>query len=135
MCPNHTLPAIGLGLVEKIPYPPAMQEKLIARCEYLKQQFRDLLGDNGIFVYPTYPRPAPYHNQPLVLIPDFAYTGIFNVLGLPVTQVPMGLSREGVPIGVQVVANFHNDHLSLAVAKELEKAFGGWVIPGNINSQ
>lgn len=30
---------------------------------------------------------------------------------------------------VQVVANAGNDHLTIAVAQEIEKAFGGWQQP------
>jgi fatty acid amide hydrolase 2 len=54
---------------------------------------------------------------------------IFNVLGLPVTQVPLGLSKSGLPIGLQIVSGPFNDHLSIGVAEELEKTFGGWVPP------
>lgn len=32
----------------------------------------------------------------------------------------------------QVVGNLHNDHLTLAVAAELERAFGGWVSPSPV---
>jgi fatty acid amide hydrolase 2 len=135
LCPRHTLPAIGLGLVEKVKHPPAMKKKLYEKCDYLRQQLEQMLGDDGVFIYPSYPRPAPYHNQPLTLLADFAYTGIFNLLGLPSTSVPMGLGKEGVPIGFQVVASRYNDHLSMAVARELEKAFGGWVPPFEIKKQ
>lgn len=55
---------------------------------------------------------------------------IFNVLGLPVTQCPLGLSSEGLPLGFQLVAASYNDRLTLAVARYLEEAFGGWVPPG-----
>jgi len=42
----------------------------------------------------------------------------------------MGLSKaEGVPLGIQVAAGDRNDKLTVAVAIELEKAFGGWVPP------
>lgn len=46
------------------------------------------------------------------------------------TQCPLGLSKERLPLGVQVVAGKLHDHLRLAVALYLEKAFGGWVDPG-----
>jgi fatty acid amide hydrolase 2 len=59
----------------------------------------------------------------------FAYTGILNVLELPATQVPLGLNAEGLPLGVQVAAIHGNDHVSIAVALELERVFGGWVPP------
>ncbi|CAH0725761.1 unnamed protein product, partial [Brenthis ino] len=95
----------------------------------LENIFKNMLGDNGIFLFPTHPTPAPYHDQPLVRPMNFIYTGIFNSLGLPATTIPLGLSKNGIPIGIQVVANHNNDRLCLAVAEELEKAFGGWVPP------
>lgn len=62
----------------------------------------------------------------------FSLPAIFNVLGLPVTQCPLGLSSDGLPLGIQLVAASYNDHLTLAVARYLEKAFGGWVSPGKV---
>ncbi len=52
---------------------------------------------------PSHPTGAPYHNQPLTKPLNAAYTAIFNVLGLPVTQVPLGLGPWGVPLGIQVL--------------------------------
>ena len=57
---------------------------------------------------------------------NFAYTGIFNIL---VTQVLLGLSSSDLPLGVQVVAGKNMDRISLAVAEEAEKMFGGWMPP------
>ncbi len=56
----------------------------------------------------------------------------FNLLGLPVTEVPLGLGRAGLPLGVQVAAGHGRDHVSVAVALELERAFGGWVPPWTV---
>jgi fatty acid amide hydrolase 2 len=53
----------------------------------------------------------------------------FNLLGMPVTQVPLGLNKRGLPLGVQVAATHANDHLTIAAALELERALGGWVDP------
>lgn len=61
---------------------------------------------------------------------NFSYTAIINLLGLPATAIPLGIGpKEGLPIGVQVIANHKQDRLCLAVASELERAFGGWVAP------
>ncbi|XP_073961529.1 fatty-acid amide hydrolase 2-B [Choristoneura fumiferana] len=95
----------------------------------LEKIFVEMLGDDGVFLYPTHPTTAPYHNEPLVKPFNFSYTAVINCLGLPATTVPLGLSSEGLPIGIQVVANHNNDRLCLAVAEELDKAFGGWVEP------
>lgn len=64
--------------------------------------FQDLLGDNGVFIYPTYPSPAIYHHQTYTKTPGVLYTMIFNILGMPATHVPLGLNRKGLPIGIQV---------------------------------
>jgi len=131
---RHTLPAIFLGVGEKIRNSPAKDEELKRVRDSLRQEIEQLLGDDGVFLYPTHPLPAPFHNQPLLLTFNFAYTGVFNVLGLPATAVPMGLAaEEGVPIGIQVVASRYRDRLTLAVASALEKAFGGWVPPFTVS--
>jgi fatty acid amide hydrolase 2 len=48
--------------------------------------------------------------------------------------VPLGLDRRGLPLGVQVASSWGNDHLTLAVARELERALGGWVPPSTFPS-
>ena len=70
-----------------------------------------------------------YQGQPLVKNANFSYTAIFNVLGNPITQVPLGLGSWGVPLGIQVVAAKNQDRNCLSMAQELEKMFGGWVVP------
>ncbi|XP_050347395.1 fatty-acid amide hydrolase 2-like [Nymphalis io] len=97
--------------------------------ENLEDIFKKMLGYDGVFIYPVQPTLAPYHNQPLMRPMNFIYTAIINSLGLPATTIPLGLNSEGLPIGIQVIANHNNDRLCLAVAEELEKAFGGWKEP------
>uniref|UniRef100_A0A8D0C3E3 Fatty acid amide hydrolase 2 n=1 Tax=Salvator merianae TaxID=96440 RepID=A0A8D0C3E3_SALMN len=128
---SHTLPAIGLGLTEKLlKLTPKENSKLKSMAQSLQTEMENLLGNDGILLYPSHPIVAPKHHTPLGMPFNFAYTAIFNILGLPVTQCPLGLNKEGLPLGIQVVAGFHNDHLTLAMARYLEKAFGGWVRPG-----
>ena len=57
---------------------------------------------------------------------------LFNNTGAPSTVVRCGTSQYGLPIGVQLVANLWKDHISLAAAKALEMAFGGWQIPPHL---
>lgn len=104
-------------------------EYLIKERNILKQELVDLLGDDGVFLYPTHPTSAPFHNEPLIKPFNFSYTAVINCLQLPATHCPMKLDKHGLPIGVQVVAAPNNDRLCLAVARELEKAFGGWAPP------
>ncbi|CAL1678283.1 unnamed protein product [Lasius platythorax] len=94
-----------------------------------KQFLEEKLGDNGVLFYPSAPFPASYHYSTYLRPFNFGYWCLFNVLRFPVCQVPLGLDKEGLPVGIQVVAAPYNDHLCFAVAKELEATFGGWVPP------
>ncbi|EDW16125.1 fatty-acid amide hydrolase 2 [Drosophila mojavensis] len=109
---------------------PKENEKLIrSATKKCKAALQELLGENGVLIFHSSPRTAPFHYYPLFKFLDFSYFSLFNVLGLPATQVPMGLDSKGMPLGIQVVSNHNNDRLCLAVAEELERAFGGWVPP------
>ncbi|KAL0125492.1 hypothetical protein PUN28_004536 [Cardiocondyla obscurior] len=99
----------------------------ISKIKEWPTQYPDILGEDGVFLYPTHPTAAPMHNEPLFKAFNFSYTAIVNVLGLPATACPLGLNKQGLPIGIQVVAGLYQDHLTLAVAEELERGFGGWV--------
>ena len=52
-----------------------------------------------------------------------------NALGLPAAAVPVLADAAGLPIGVQVIGRRGRDLEVLAVAKELERALGGWIRP------
>jgi len=99
----------------------------------LTKELHQLLGDDGIFIYPTHPETAPKHNATFLKLFNVSYTALFNPLYVAITAVPLGLSKSGLPIGLQIVASPLNDRLSIAAAEELEKAFGGWVSPTDIN--
>ncbi|XP_015200220.1 fatty-acid amide hydrolase 2-B [Lepisosteus oculatus] len=128
---SHTLAAIGLAILERFQSAQPSQFVLQKKKE-LETQLEKMLGSDGVLLYPTYPHIAPKHHHPLFTPFNFAYTGIFNILGLPVTQCPVGLSREGLPLGLQVIANKHCDRLTIATAVHLEKATGGWRDPGAV---
>ncbi|MEZ4394026.1 MAG: amidase [Polyangiales bacterium] len=127
---EFTLPALGLALVERLPeLLPARAERLHDAGRRLRAELESLLGDNGVMLYPSHRRAAPRHRHPMLSFPDAGFTGIFNVLHFPVTQVPLGLDERVLPTGVQVVGAWGNDHLTLAVARALEEDLGGWVPP------
>ncbi|XP_022094747.1 fatty-acid amide hydrolase 2-like [Acanthaster planci] len=127
---SHTVPAITLGLIEGMDkLMPDRTQRLLAKLGKLREEVESILGPNGVLIYPSHPKLAPFHNAPLLYPCNFGPTAAFNALSLPATQVPLGLSAQGLPLGIQVVANRYNDHLTLAVARHLEKGFGGWAAP------
>lgn len=126
-----TLPGLFTAVAEKfdVKFGSPKHRHLVEKRHQLFQEVQDLLKDDGVFLYPTHPTAAPYHNEPLLRPFNFSYTAIINALGLPACAIPLGLGSEGLPIGIQVVANVNQDRLCLAVACELERVFGGWVAP------
>lgn len=131
---DHTLPALGLALVERLTdLAPGHTKKLIKLGEELKEEISRELGNDGIMIFPTLPRLAPHHGPigTLIRFTDCAATAILNALEFPCTAVPLGLSEvEGLPTGVQIVANHGNDHLCIAVAVQLEKdGLAKWTPP------
>ncbi|XP_015113822.1 fatty-acid amide hydrolase 2 [Diachasma alloeum] len=127
---SHTFVAISTAAFEGLSmrFNDTKRAQLLEESKDLRREFSDLLGTNGVFLYPTHPTPAAFHHEPLLKPFNFAYTAIINVLGFPATACPLGFSN-GLPIGIQVVAGLYQDHLSLAVAEEIERAFGGWQMP------
>jgi fatty acid amide hydrolase 2 len=132
--PRHTLMCNLLGISEAIVgLAPGLQRRFLDQADTLRAEIVERLGPNGVFLFPSHPFTAPTHGRPvrrqLAFRNDFAYTAIWNVLEVPVTQVPLGLDSQGLPLGVQVGAAHGNDHLTIAVAQFLEQRFGGWVPP------
>lgn len=131
---DFTIPGLGLAALEKLPMLFSGDAKQYVQMGYtLKEKFKEVLGINTIILYPSYSSTAPYHNEPLIRTFDWVYTAIINVMELPSTQVPLGLSKEGLPLGVQVISNLGRDIQSINVAIELEKKFGGWVFPNRLS--
>lgn len=56
------------------------------------------------------------------LAPIETFTALFNATGQPALSVPLMQSREGLPIGMQLVGRFGADDVVLALAAELERA-------------
>jgi fatty acid amide hydrolase 2 len=126
----HTFPALGLAIVERIPkLLPKQVQRFVEQGRALRAELVERIGPRGVMLYPTYPTVAPVHHKPLFPPWRWIYTPIINVMELPSTQVPLGLNGEGLPLGVQVVSVHNNDHVTIAVALELERALGGWVFP------
>jgi Asp-tRNA(Asn)/Glu-tRNA(Gln) amidotransferase A subunit family amidase len=59
----------------------------------------------------------------------WSYTEWFNLLGMPAAVVPVGMSAEGLPIGVQIAGRPWEEESVLAVAAALEAQRGAWRRP------
>jgi fatty acid amide hydrolase 2 len=127
----HTLPTLILLALERISrrIPERRVRRALAAARSLAAEVEGVIG-NGVLLHPPHARVAPKHGRTVGRAWAVTPTAVFNLLQMPVTQVPLGLDSRGLPLGVQVVAARDRDHVSIACALELERAAGGWVPPG-----
>jgi amidase len=59
------------------------------------------------------------------LLATSVYTGLFNLTGNPVVVLPLAHSKEGLPIGVQVVGKRWGDMALLSIAEQLTQLTEG----------
>jgi aspartyl-tRNA(Asn)/glutamyl-tRNA(Gln) amidotransferase subunit A len=88
----------------------------------------DALGKDGVLLMPTTPQAAFAHgSQAPASQADF--TGLANIAGLPALAVPAGRDDDGLPVGVQLVGPAGSESRLIALARTLEPALGGAVLP------
>ena len=109
----------------------------------LRAQWRELFRNFDAVICPVMPTPAYPHDHSLdqetrrinidgkdYVYPDqLAWPGIATLPGLPSTAIPIGLSPDGLPIGVQIVGPWLEDRTPLQLAELIEREFGGFVPP------
>jgi amidase len=109
----------------------------------LRAQWRELFGTFDAVICPVMPTPAyPHDHSPEqetrrinidgkdYAYPDqLAWPGIATLPGLPATAIPIGLSPDGLPVGVQIVGPWLEDRTPLKLAELIEREFGGFVRP------
>ena len=91
------------------------------RRQRLRNQIVNLLDDDGLLIFPVFPRPGPFQASKHRLRSTFSAS--------QPSPAPMGMNSTGLPAGVQLVAAPYREGLLIAAAKVLESAFGGWQQP------
>lgn len=74
-------------------------------------------------------RTLPIDGQPTPYFGQLAWPGVALLPNLPSTVAPIGLTKGGLPIGVQIVGPYLEDRTTIAFAGLLERAFGGYRRP------
>jgi len=124
------MPALITAIADKhSPFDEEQKNLLRSKRDRLNRELRELLGDDGILLFPSFPSVAPFHCSPIFTPMNFCYTALWNSLAVPAVQCPMGLNKDGMPLGVQAIGTPGSDGLLLHVATEIEHGFGGWRPP------
>ncbi len=103
----------------------------LERVAAFRRRCAELFEGADLVLTPTaaalpWPAESPYPNvidaRPAGPRDHAIFTGWVNISGVPAISLPIGLSRSGLPIGVQLVAGFGADASLLAFAREISRA-------------
>lgn len=118
-----------LRLADKIEFSVSeLRNRLIAMDQFQIDMLK-FMQPYDVLISPVVATVAKDHGKGLKEIDDFSYTMVHNLTGWPAAVVRCGTSKDGLPIGVQIVAKPWCDDVALAVAKKLEELFGGFIPP------
>jgi amidase len=105
--------------------------RLLSRLDGFRSSMLSFLERFDAIICPVNASPALLHHTTYDgdNMRSFSYAQTYNLTGWPCAVVRVGSSRQGLPIGVQIVARPWHECIALALAAHLESAFGGWQPP------
>jgi aspartyl-tRNA(Asn)/glutamyl-tRNA(Gln) amidotransferase subunit A len=96
--------------------------------ELLTEDFDRAFADADVVVCPSIPSPAfrlgEKTEDPLSMYLNDIFTVPASLAGLPAITVPSGLSREGLPLGIQILAPRFGEEALFAAARAFEREIG-----------
>jgi Asp-tRNA(Asn)/Glu-tRNA(Gln) amidotransferase A subunit family amidase len=121
------------------PENPVTLDALVSACaqrDNVRAEILAQLRDVPILLSPVSSAPAFRHGEGTYRPgAEHCYRDIMrfsqwlNLTGFPGATVPVSLSSEGLPIGVQVIGRPYEEELVLSVAQRIERARGPWQAP------
>jgi amidase len=102
---------------------------LVERADAIRSRLLRWLQGTDLLVCPAMPQPAIRHGESTADWFGDTYSDVHNLTGWPAVVVRGGTSPEGLPIGVQLVAQPWREDVALAGASVVEAASGGWRPP------
>ena len=125
--------------------PPLTMDRLLDTLfsrDIVRSRFLEQMDRYPILLCPVSAGPAFRHGErswsiegkTVEYLDYFSYSQCFNLLGNPAVVVPMAITSEGLPIGVQIVGRPWEEERVLAIAARLEQA-GGWIEPPILKEQ
>ena len=92
----------------------------------MKKEYDDVFKKCDVLIAPTSPYPAfkigEKSDDPLSMYAADTLTAPAGLVGLPALSIPAGFSKEGLPIGMQIIGNQFEEGNILHVGHAFEKA-------------
>ncbi len=111
------------------PLPGDALTALVERVDAVRARMLRWITDIDLVVCPAMPQPAIHHGDSSASWFGDTYSDVHNLTGWPAAVVRGGTSPDGLPIGVQLVAQPWREDIALAGAMVVERASGGWQRP------
>ncbi len=91
----------------------------------IKEDFASVFGDVDCIVTPTSPTPAfkigEKSKDPLRMYLSYIYTISANLAGIPAISIPCGFTKQGLPVGLQILAKPFDEEMLFRVAHTFEQ--------------
>jgi Asp-tRNA(Asn)/Glu-tRNA(Gln) amidotransferase A subunit family amidase len=121
------------------PAEPVTVDQLLAACaerDVLRGEILRQMNEVAILISPVSSKSAFRHGRGTwrsgaeeSYRDTMRWSQWLNLTGFPGASVPVSISPQGLPIGIQVIGRPHEEELVLAVAEEVERARGPWQAP------
>jgi amidase len=110
--------------------------------QHLRARWADFFEDFDVLLCPIMPTPAfPHDHSPIqgrtLLVDDeeipyfdqLFWAGLTTIAYLPSTVAPVGLTPDGLPVGMQIVSPYLDDATAIHFARCIEDVVGGFQAP------
>lgn len=118
---------------------PKLHESILAKRKTMIDNWNNFLTDYDFFICPVAlttafkkcekGTPLQVDGKELFYWSNGGYALSFNALGNPSIVIPLGLNKNGVPVGVQVVGKYFSEPKLIHFAKQLEPYTAGFIKP------
>ena len=132
---------LNIAMSRRMPLPEGQEPPKLETWHHLhdeqarlQRQWRRLFRQYDVVVAPTVGMTAfPHDDEPLAtrgldidgerttFFHQFAFPGLATFPMLPATSVPIGRDADGLPIGVQMIADLYADRTAIAAAKAAQR--------------
>ena len=102
---------------------------MIARWDIYRARLLVFLSPYDLLICPANARPAMRHGSSQDNLDAFSHTIAYSLTDWPAAVVRAATSPQGLPIGIQCVAQPWREDIALAAARQIESEIGGWQSP------
>ena len=98
--------------------------KAIKTRALIAKEFKEAFNKVDLIISPVTPEPAFKFGEkldPISMYLSDIFTVTANLAGIPASSVPIGLTKENLPIGLQIIGNYFEEGKILNLAYYIEK--------------